>query len=162
MVYFGSQTRVTLTCCSLQFAVLIMKMKTLYCEHFLSNRFKCQDEYCYTYSTLHIARNICILHPSTFPPTREISHWRTKRPLSPAYYSVTNTVNNALNCLSSELFKYIAEEWHTFCRSRKDIQKWCQNALHIGVNLWSQKKKNGPRNPSCTRSIPYTNPDITQ
>ena len=54
MVSFGSQISVTLTCCSLQFADLIVKLQTLYCEHFLSYRFKCWYDYCHTCSKRNI------------------------------------------------------------------------------------------------------------
>ena len=145
MVSFGSQRRVTLTCCSQQFAGPIAKMKTLYCEHFLSYCFKCWDDYCYAYSELHITRNILYTPSFNIPShTWNIALANKEVTIACLLLCYQHTVNNVLNCLSRVLFKCIAEEWHTFCRSRKGIQKGVR-MRYISVWIYGlRKRKTGP------------------
>ena len=145
MVSFGSQICVTLTCCSMQFADLIVTMKTLYCEHFLSYLFKCWYDYCHTYSKLHITRNILYTPSFNIPSlTWNIALANKEVIIACLLLCYQHSVNNALNCLSRELFKCIAEEWRTFCRSRKCIQKGVR-MRYTSVWIYGLKKrKMGP------------------
>jgi len=120
-------------------------MKTLYREHFLSYRFKCWDDYWYTYFELHTTRNIL------YTPSFNIPSHTWNIPLANKEVTIAclllcyqHTVNNALNCLSRELFKCIAEEWYTFCLSRMGIQKGVR-MRYISVWIYGlRKRKMGP------------------
>lgn len=144
MVYFRSQRRVTLTCCSLQFADLTVKMKTLHYEHFLSYRFKCWDDYCYIYSELHITRNI-LYTPSFNMPSHTRYIALANRDVTIACLLLLPKHCKQRTKLSVTWnVQCIAEEWHTFCWSRKGIQKGVR-MRYISVWIYGlRKRKMGP------------------